>query len=176
MTKISLKKLYILLLRGETSYIIYIIPPTYSAMPPSLLSIIPITLAALFHGARLSYSRRPKKRANSLLFSATVFCTPTVSTRLYASMHTRQLLSVKERNASTVFGNPGGAATAGGIIGAMMVSSSRVARALNTLASARIALASVRIPLASKGAKAAAKAAAMAGANHGGAMCSPEKR
>lgn len=87
-------------------------------------------------------------------------------------MHTLQLLLDRDRNSSTVVGNPSGAATKGGIIGALIVSSSRVARALNTLASIRIVLASVGIILASKG----AKAAAMAAANHGGAMCSPEKR
>ena len=59
-------------------------------------------------------------------------------------------------------GNPCGAATAGGIIGAIMVSSWRIAKALLTLAS-------VSIVLASNGANAAAKAAA----NHGGATCSP---
>ena len=55
-------------------------------------------------------------------------------------------------------GNPSGAATAGGIIGAIMVSSWRIAKALLTLAS-------VSIVLASNGANAAA--------NHGGATCSP---
>ena len=59
-------------------------------------------------------------------------------------------------------GNPCGAATAGGIIGAIMVSSWRIAKALLTLAS-------VRIVLASNG----ANAAAIALANHGGATCSP---
>ena len=59
-------------------------------------------------------------------------------------------------------GNPFGAATAGGIIGGIMVSSWRIAKALLTLAS-------VSIVLASNG----ANAAAIAPANHGGATCSP---
>jgi len=61
-----------------------------------------------------------------------------------------------------VAGNPFGAATAGGIIGGIMVSSWRIAKALLTLAS-------VSIVLASNG----ANAAAIAPANHGGATCSP---
>ena len=80
-------------------------------------------------------------------------------------MHTLQLLLDRDRNASTVAGNPTGAATKGGIIGALITSSSQVARALNLLAS-------VIIILVSKG----AKSATMAAVNHGGAMCSPEKR
>ena len=63
-------------------------------------------------------------------------------------------------------GNPCGAATAGGIIGAIMVSSWRIAKALLTLAS-------VSIVLASNGANNGANAAAIAPANHGGATSSP---
>ena len=66
-------------------------------------------------------------------------------------------------------GNPFGAATAGGIIGGIMVSSWRIAKALLTLASVSIVLASVSTVLASNG----ANAAAIAPANHGGATCSP---
>ena len=70
-------------------------------------------------------------------------------------------------------GNPCGAATAGGIIGAIMVSSWRIAKALLTLVSVRIVLASVSTVLASNGANNGANAAAIAPANHGGATCSP---
>jgi hypothetical protein len=75
-----------------------------------------------------------------------------------------------------VAGNPFGAATAGGIIGGIMVSSWRIAKALLTLASVRIVLASVSIVLASVStvlASNGANAAAIAPANHGGATCSP---
>ena len=114
-----------------------------------------------------NYSRTPRKRVSNLLLLAIVFSTPAGSTSPYATIHALQLAMESAPSSCIVPGNPAGAATAGGMIGATRISEKRCAEPLKALACA------IMIP--SKRAVIGNKALAIAPANHAGAILSPTK-
>ena len=91
-------------------------------------------------------------------------------------MHSSHLLFESVRSAEIVAGNPGGGATAGGIIGAAMVSVGILAEPFKALALASTIASSRSSTGCNAVAMAVAMAAATAPANHGGAIPSPAKR
>ena len=118
-----------------------------------------------------NYSRTPRKRVSNLLLLAIVFSTPAGSTSPYATIHALQLAMESAPSSCMVPGNPAGAATAGGMIGATRTSEKRCAEPLKALASAIM----IRRSIPSKRAVTGNKALAIAPANHAGAILSPAK-
>ncbi len=112
-------------------------------------------------------ARTPKYLARRRLFSATTLSASNGSVRPYAVMHSSHLALESVRSAAILAGNPRGGATAGGIIGAAMVSVGILAEPFEARALASTS--------ASSRAFTGCNAVAMAPANHGGAISAPAK-
>lgn len=110
-------------------------------------------------------ARTPKYLARRRLFSEDAFSNGSV--RPYAVMHSSHLALESVRSAAILAGNPRGGATAGGIIGAAMVSVGILAEPFEARALASTS--------ASSRAFTGCNAVAMAPANHGGAISAPAK-